>query len=153
MKKDPDYASSDDDQPEDDKVQIEEASQNGDDDEEDVKPAVKRRKKSAPKAAEKASQQQADEEDDDGARELIETSITYGKDFTNKKNSSGIKIAFAAQYLNTFLKAASLSRKVVLSIAPENPIELEFQVNDFGKLCFYLAPRYHDDSAAVKDEY
>ena len=81
----------------------------------------------------------------------IQTSITYGEGFakTDQKCSDGqgLKITFATNYLNTFLKAASLTDKLTISLAKNNPIEMEFTINDFGKLAFYLAPRYNDDTA------
>ncbi|MEN2497904.1 MAG: hypothetical protein MHMPM18_002234 [Marteilia pararefringens] len=78
------------------------------------------------------------------------TAITYGENFSKLdqkcSDGQGVRLTFATQYLNTFCKAAALGDKLTINLAKNNPIEMEFAINDFGKLSFYLAPRYTDDA-------
>jgi proliferating cell nuclear antigen len=56
-----------------------------------------------------------------------------------------VELNFALRYLNFFTKATSLSSKVVLSMSPEVPIVVEYPIEDFGYVKFYLAPKIDEE--------
>lgn len=54
-------------------------------------------------------------------------------------------LEFAIRYLCLFSKAAAVSTKTVLCMAPNLPICLTFPIEEQGYLKFYLAPKMMDD--------
>ena len=52
-----------------------------------------------------------------------------------------VELSFALRYLNFFTKAAPLSKSVVISMSPEVPVVVEFPIEDYGFVKFYLAPK------------
>ena len=53
---------------------------------------------------------------------------------------------FANKYLQMFTKATPLCPRVVLKISTDNPMCLEYGIEDRGVLKYYLAPKIEDDS-------
>ena len=47
-----------------------------------------------------------------------------------------------------FNKAVSLSNTVSLNMSEENPLMVEYKIEDFGSLRFYLAPKISDEESA-----
>lgn len=58
----------------------------------------------------------------------------------------GVNSTFALRYLNMFTKATSLSNKVRLHMSPEVPIVVEYPIEDYGSIAFYLAPKIEEDN-------
>merc|ERR1719379_838433 len=52
---------------------------------------------------------------------------------------------FAMRYLNFFTKATVLSKSVQLSLSPEVPLMVEYQVDEIGYVRYYLAPKIEED--------
>ena len=52
-----------------------------------------------------------------------------------------VELSFALRYLNFFAKATELSEQVHLSMSPAVPIVVEYPIEDFGYIKFYLAPK------------
>jgi len=56
-----------------------------------------------------------------------------------------VQQTFSLRYLNNFTKATGLAQSVTLRMGPEVPLEVEYKINDFGSLRYYLAPKIDDD--------
>merc|ERR1719228_458443 len=52
---------------------------------------------------------------------------------------------FAMRYLNFFTKATVLSKSVQLSLSPDVPLMVEYQVDEIGYVRYYLAPKIEED--------
>jgi hypothetical protein len=52
---------------------------------------------------------------------------------------------FGLRYLNSFGKAAPLSGSVQLSLSPDMPMCVSFQIEDIGYVKYYLAPKMEED--------
>lgn len=59
-----------------------------------------------------------------------------------------VTLSFALRYLNTFSKGSSLSERVNLKLAKDNPCQVEFQIDELGFLRYYLAPKVDDAEGA-----
>lgn len=68
-----------------------------------------------------------------------------GEECTCSVSEDTPPLDFAMRYLCMFTKAAGVSPKVVLSMAPNLPICLLFLIEEQGHLKFYLAPKMMDD--------
>lgn len=56
-----------------------------------------------------------------------------------------VNLAFALRYLNMFNKANTLSDKVQVHLSNEAPLTVNYSINDYGHLKFYLAPKITED--------
>ena len=56
-----------------------------------------------------------------------------------------VTLTFASKYLKTFTKATAMSPTVTLSMSPDVPIVVEYPVETFGHLRYYLAPKIDDE--------
>jgi len=56
-----------------------------------------------------------------------------------------VELTFALRYLNFFTKASSLGSSVVLSMSPEVPVVVEYPIEDFGHVKYFLAPKIDDE--------
>jgi proliferating cell nuclear antigen len=58
-----------------------------------------------------------------------------------------VKLNFAVRYLNFFTKATSLSDSVTLSMSPEHPLSVEYQIGEEngGYVRYYLAPKIEEE--------
>lgn len=56
-----------------------------------------------------------------------------------------VELTFAMRYLNFFCKAAPLSPTVSLSLSKEVPLVVEFPIEGYGHIRYYLAPKIDDD--------
>lgn len=56
-------------------------------------------------------------------------------------------LTFALRYLNYFTKATSLSERVMLSLAPELPLVVEYEIEQLGYIRYFLAPKIEEDEA------
>lgn len=52
-----------------------------------------------------------------------------------------VELTFALQYLNSFTKATPLSTTVALHMSKEVPLMVEYKIENFGFMRFYLAPK------------
>ena len=49
------------------------------------------------------------------------------------------------RYLNFFTKATPLSPHVILSLSPEVPLVVEYDIEDVGHVKYFLAPKIEDE--------
>ena len=59
--------------------------------------------------------------------------------------TDSVTLAFSLHYLNFMVKATPLSRNVSLSLSPELPLNIEYNIPNTGFLRYYLAPNINDD--------
>ncbi|CAN0855122.1 Proliferating cell nuclear antigen [Linum grandiflorum] len=59
-----------------------------------------------------------------------------------------VTLTFALRYMNSFTKAAPLSGTVTLSLAPDHPMAVEYEIPELGYIRFYLAPKLDEDQEA-----
>ncbi|XP_022225986.2 proliferating cell nuclear antigen 2 [Drosophila obscura] len=55
--------------------------------------------------------------------------------------------SFAGRYLNTFTRATPLSDRVKICLAPEVPLLVEYPIEDYGFIRYYLAPKVDEADA------
>jgi len=58
-----------------------------------------------------------------------------------------VTLAFACRYLNMFTKASCLSGQVSLSMSPEVPLVVEYNIGEIGYVRYYLAPKIEDEDS------
>ncbi|CAD8117790.1 unnamed protein product [Paramecium sonneborni] len=56
-----------------------------------------------------------------------------------------VNLSFAVRYFNLFNKASALSTQVILSMSQDQPLVIEYQIDNMGSLKLYLAPKINDD--------
>lgn len=56
-----------------------------------------------------------------------------------------VQASFSLKYLGNFCKATSLAPMVSLSISNAAPIVVEYKVNDWGYIKYFLAPKITDE--------
>jgi proliferating cell nuclear antigen len=56
-----------------------------------------------------------------------------------------VELNFALRYLNFFTKATNLSDHVLISMSPEVPVVIEYPIEDFGYVKYYLAPKIEEE--------
>jgi proliferating cell nuclear antigen len=69
------------------------------------------------------------------------TSAEKKEDRTSIDMEEPVELTFALQYLTSFTKATPLSDSVTLHMSKEVPLMVEYKVENFGHLRFYLAPK------------
>ena len=67
-------------------------------------------------------------------------------------NTEAFSQSFSLQYLQKFIKATALSKQAIVSMSPNNPLCVKYDVKiteedsyASASLCFYLAPQLDDD--------
>lgn len=55
-----------------------------------------------------------------------------------------VKLTFALRYLILFTKATPLGTTVTISMTPDNPVVVEYPIDTFGYVRYYLAPKIDD---------
>jgi len=56
-----------------------------------------------------------------------------------------ITLMFASKYLKMFTKASCLATQVSLSMAPDVPLVVGYNIGEIGHIRYYLAPKIEDD--------
>merc|ERR1711915_138740 len=56
-----------------------------------------------------------------------------------------VTLTFACRYLNMFTKASCLASQVSLSMSPDVPLVVEYNIGEIGQVRYYLAPKIEDD--------
>jgi len=56
-----------------------------------------------------------------------------------------VTLTFAVRYLNMFTKAATLASQVSLSMSPDVPLVVEYNIGELGCMRYYLAPKIDDE--------
>jgi len=59
--------------------------------------------------------------------------------------SEGVNQQFAIRYLNMFNKAATLSTFTRLCLSADQPLVVEYKIEELGMLKYYLAPKISDE--------
>merc|ERR1711872_361979 len=54
-------------------------------------------------------------------------------------------LTFACRYLNMFTKASCLASQVSLSMSPDVPLVVEYNIGEIGHVRYYLAPKIEDE--------
>jgi proliferating cell nuclear antigen len=57
-----------------------------------------------------------------------------------------VELTFALRYLNFFTKATPLSGHVIISMAPDIPVMIEYPISETGHIKFFLAPKIEEDA-------
>ena len=68
-----------------------------------------------------------------------------GGESTILEVNESVELQFALRYLNIFNKACTLSPQTRLCLHPEQPLVIEYHMEDIGGLRFYLAPKISDE--------
>ena len=56
-----------------------------------------------------------------------------------------VNLSFALRYLTMFNKASTLRNVVDIKLSNEAPLTVQYKIEEFGTLKFYLAPKITDD--------
>jgi proliferating cell nuclear antigen len=56
-----------------------------------------------------------------------------------------VNLSFALRYLNMFNKANSLNDKVHIHLSNEAPLTVRYNIEEYGSLKFYLAPKITEE--------
>lgn len=56
-----------------------------------------------------------------------------------------VKMLFSMRYLNSFSKATPLCDKILVKMAREVPLQMEFRIDSIGYVRFYLAPKVDNE--------
>jgi len=56
-----------------------------------------------------------------------------------------VELNFALRYLNNFTKATSLGPTVSLSMSADIPVLIEYPIENYGQIRYYLAPKIDDE--------
>ncbi len=57
-----------------------------------------------------------------------------------------VQLNFALRYLTLFTKATALGPTVTLSLSPDIPIVVEYPIDTWGFIRYYLAPKIDEDA-------
>merc|ERR1711915_859692 len=61
------------------------------------------------------------------------------------KEQEAVTLTFACRYLNMFTKASCLASQVSLSMSPDVPLVVEYNIGEIGHVRYYLAPEIEDE--------
>merc|ERR1719500_44160 len=56
-----------------------------------------------------------------------------------------VTLTFACRYLNMFTKASCLASQVSLSMSPDVPLVVEYNIGEIGHVRYYLSPKIEDE--------
>ena len=56
-----------------------------------------------------------------------------------------VELQFALRYLNNFTKATNLSETVTLSLTSDAPLVVEYPIEKYGYIRYYLAPKIDEE--------
>lgn len=59
--------------------------------------------------------------------------------------TEAVKMIFSMRYLNSFSKATPLCEKILVKMAKEVPLQMEFRIDAVGYVRFYLAPKVDNE--------
>ena len=65
---------------------------------------------------------------------------------------SPVSLPFSAKYLHSFTKAAPLASRVILHLADEQPLAVEYTMHEIGHITYYLAPKIQDEDMDEDDD-
>ena len=69
------------------------------------------------------------------------TSADNEDEAVNIEMQEPVDLNFALRYLNLFTKATSLGPTVILSMSPDIPVLVEYPIDTYGYIRYYLAPK------------
>lgn len=73
------------------------------------------------------------------------SNVDNEKDAVTVEVSEPVNLTFALRYLNFFTKATPLSSQVILSLSPEVPLVVEYDIEDIGHVKYFLAPKIENE--------
>jgi len=82
-----------------------------------------------------------------GSIALKQTSAVDSDEAVQITLQESCTLTFALRYLNFFTKATSLSPYVSLSLSPELPLVVEYEIEQLGYIRYYLAPKIEEEGA------
>jgi proliferating cell nuclear antigen len=80
-----------------------------------------------------------------GNGNILVRSSDEDKDKVTINMEEPVELNFALRYLNFFTKATPLAENVVISMSPDVPVVVEYPIEEFGHVKFYLAPKIEED--------
>jgi proliferating cell nuclear antigen len=80
-----------------------------------------------------------------GNGNILVRSSDDDKDKVTINMEEPVDLNFALRYLNFFTKATPLAENVVISMSPDVPVVVEYPIEEFGHVKFYLAPKIEED--------
>jgi proliferating cell nuclear antigen len=80
-----------------------------------------------------------------GNGNILVRSSDDDKDKVTINMEEPVELNFALRYLNFFTKATPLAENVVISMSPDVPVVVEYPIEEFGHVKFYLAPKIEED--------
>jgi proliferating cell nuclear antigen len=80
-----------------------------------------------------------------GNGNILVRSSDDDKDKVTINMDEPVELNFALRYLNFFTKATPLAENVVISMSPDVPVVVEYPIEEFGHVKFYLAPKIEED--------
>ncbi|CAN0855126.1 Proliferating cell nuclear antigen [Linum grandiflorum] len=85
---------------------------------------------------------------DIGSANVVPIAVHMPEEVTIIEMNEPVTLTFALRYMNSFTKAAPLSGTVTLSLAPDHPMAVEYEIPELGYIRFYLAPKLDEDQEA-----
>jgi len=82
-----------------------------------------------------------------GSITVKQNNAVDGEEATTITLSEPCTLTFALRYLNYFVKATSLSDTVTLSLSPDLPLVVEYEIDPLGYVRYYLAPKIDEDAS------
>merc|ERR1711990_1375326 len=79
------------------------------------------------------------------SRLLLPRVVSHSAPKVISEMQEAVNLTFALRYLNFFTKATPLSSQVILSLSPEVPLVVEYDIDDIGHVKYFLAPKIEDE--------
>jgi len=73
------------------------------------------------------------------------SNVDNEKDAVTVEVNEPVNLTFALRYLNFFTKATPLSGQVSLSISPDVPLVVAYEIEDLGHVKYFLAPKIENE--------
>lgn len=80
-----------------------------------------------------------------GAIKIGQSDSDRKEDMTTLEVSDNVQQQFALRYLNMFNKASNLSSFTRLCLHQEQPLVVEYKIDNLGVLKYFLAPKISDE--------
>ena len=74
------------------------------------------------------------------------TAVTKEEEAVVVNVTEPVELNFAIRYLILFTKATALGPTVTLSMSPDIPIVVEYAIDTWGYIRYYLAPKIDEDA-------
>ena len=68
------------------------------------------------------------------------------------KVSGPLDSTFSLKYINTFAKAANVSKTVFIRVSPQQPLVLKYEFAEDSYISFFLAPRFEEEEGEDEED-